>query len=136
MHQSCQQLFHSEGTEVHEKKKKSSAHHIPEDPGRLLAEIRTNESIGNAKTKNQSNDLKCTNLEGQRVQEQGQEPVESDGRDVNVQLLHVLLQIWKLGLYQFLQDLLISLSTAQHMVVVVAAEVFLRQGHQQPSEQI
>ena len=75
---------------------------------------------------------KSTNQERNSVEEESQKPVESDGKDVHVEISEVAMQARQLLLHQVLEDILVGLRSAQVVVEVVRCEVALRDGHEAP----
>ncbi len=74
-----------------------------------------------------------THLEGHGVEVDGEEPVECDGGDVDVEALEVGGEPGQLLPGQVLEDLLVRLRPAQVLVEVVGDEVLLCDGDQAPA---
>ena len=75
----------------------------------------------------------CTYQERNSVDEEGEEPVESDGGDVNVETTEVAVEVGQFLLHQVLQDILVHLRSTQVVVKVVHRKESFRDGHQGPA---
>ena len=71
-------------------------------------------------------------LKGHGVKEESHEPVESDGGDLYVEVLQVVVQLRQLLHHDVLEHLLVCLRPRQVLVKVVRAKVFFCYSYQSP----
>ena len=84
---------------------------------------------------NISSTKKFTHLKWHGIKENGKEPVQGDGGDLNVDVIQVLVQIGQFLLHQVFEHLLVSLCTTQALVKVVGGKVLLCDGNQGPERE-
>ena len=80
----------------------------------------------------ETNKIRITHFEGHRVDEDGDEPVESNRRYVDADHAQMVVQLGRLAFEQLFEELLVSLGADQTAVEVVRRKVALSDGDEQP----